>query len=191
MRAGRPLAGLLLAGALLLGVQEASAQTSRNEVNVEAHGVWKRVANGPNVTGGYGPEVRASYALPISDDARVAFGVNFLVVGLGRGPRSIWTLGGPTLAVSGRPWSAPVWLTAGIALEFGRAQICNKWASTPICPRHIGLFPELDVAILWEPGKGVKLGPSGGVQYFSSAVGTVVGANIAVSGVFSFGVGAK
>lgn len=189
MRAPHLPAGLLLL-AVLGGAETASAQAAQTEVGVEAHGIWKRVANGQNVTGGFGPEIRASVALALSDDARVAFGANFLALGFEGGSRTLWTLGGPTIQITGHPWQAPVWLTSTLALEVGRVQLCNRWP-TPLCPRFVGIFPELDVGAMWEPGKGVKLGPSVGVQYFSAQVGTLVGVTVAVSGVVSFGVGGR
>lgn len=161
-------------------------------VTVEAHAQWTRIANGPNVTGGFGPKASASYAWPVGTHTRLALGADLSVsipvrgVTIAPGMHYVGVLGGPLASVSGEPWQAPVTLALTFGVPFGRVPICNKW-KTPFCPNMIGAFPALALAGMWRSDSGASIGLDVGAQLFNSPAGFLVGVTSSIVGVVSFG----
>jgi hypothetical protein len=178
---------------LVVALWSGSAAAQRKPwVAVETHAQWTRIANGPNVTGGFGPKASASYVWPVSAHTRLALGADLSVsipvrgVTIAPGLHYVGVLGGPLASVAGEPWLAPVTVGLAFGVPFGKVPICNRW-KTPFCPNMIGAFPALVLAGLWRAENGAGVGIDVGAQLFNSPAGLIVGVTSSVVGVVAFG----
>jgi hypothetical protein len=158
--------------AALLLTRSASA-TPPQQIAIEARAGWT-ILGTTNPTGGFTPQIAATYLWAPSDTVRLGLGVDLGAFGFGGAARWIGVLGGPTARIAVKPWSKPLSLSLTLSAGFGRAPVCTPWPD-PICPRFVGSFPAATLSGMWTAQSGLTIGASFATRLANTLIGTSVG----------------
>ncbi|WP_437764699.1 hypothetical protein WMF27_33940 [Sorangium sp. So ce281] len=130
-------------------------------------------------TGGIMPSVTGLRRWPVRNAVDIGIGADVGLFGLGGDARWLGLLTGPTAAVRGRPFRAPVSFELAARLDFGRIPVCNAWG---LCLRYLGFFPAMEAGAAYLSTQHVAIVATCGVRFIRTLAWSGVSVEPAAAG---------